>query len=663
MTKTKMNKRFEVVAHGESSAELLIYGDIGSSWFDEGVEAKQVVDELAGITANTIDVRINSYGGSVADGIAIHNALQRQEAAVHVHIDGVAVSIASLIAMAGDTVTIADNALFMVHAPWGEFPGNSKELREHADVLDIYADAMSASYVAKSGQSKDDIMSLLTDGKNHWYTAAEAVEAGFADQIGEAQNFDIAASFDLSRYQDRPVALTATKQENPKGEKPMTKPVEAPKPVEAKGKSEIEIQAAFKAVEAKRKEGIRASFKPHMESEGVDALLNTAIDDMDMTEGQANASLLAHLAVKAEPIAAARVEVGISPAESFKADAIASLEMRAGLKPVESGNPLVSYSLGELARASNQVAGIKEQGSKMDVISAAFTHTSSDFTSLISTIANKTMQKGFDEAGETYESWTTVGTLSDFKETKRVDVNAFSDLNEVPDGSEYKYGTMGDSGEPVKLLTHGSLFSLTRQTIINDDLGGFTRTLRLMGRAANRKIGDLVYGVLTDNANMADAVALFHASHSNLLTGAVISTTSVDLMRVAMATNTSGGATTGARLSTLIVPVALEGAAKVVAESQFEVGASAKTNTIPNSVRGTFNVVSDYRLDASSASTWYGAVSSAMHETIEVSYLDGMAAPVLEEKEGWNVDGVEYKVRIDAGVKALAYQSLAKNPN
>ena len=109
--------------------------------------------------------------------------------------------------------------------------------------------------------------------------------------------------------------------------------------------------------------------------------------------------------------------------------------------------------------------------------------------------------------------------------------------------------------------------------------------------------------------------------------------------------------------------MALEGAANVVAKSQFEVGQLSKTNTIPNSVQGTFKVISDARLDADSASTWYGTASSGSHDTIEVSYLDGNSSPMLDQQNGWSVDGTEFKVRIDAGVKALSSQTLAKNPN
>jgi hypothetical protein len=182
-----------------------------------------------------------------------------------------------------------------------------------------------------------------------------------------------------------------------------------------------------------------------------------------------------------------------------------------------------------------------------------------------------------------------------------------------------------------------------------------------MGRAAIRTVGDLVYAVLTSNPAMADTIALFHADHGNLLTGAAIATSSVDTMRVAMAKQKDGTAVLGIRLAYLIVPVALEGTARVVRDSEFEVTGS-KNLTVPNSVRGTFEVISDARLDTASASNWYGAASPSMHDTIEVAYLDGVETPTLEQQSGWDVDGVEFKVRMDAGVKALDFRTMAKNP-
>jgi hypothetical protein len=181
-----------------------------------------------------------------------------------------------------------------------------------------------------------------------------------------------------------------------------------------------------------------------------------------------------------------------------------------------------------------------------------------------------------------------------------------------------------------------------------------------MGRAAIRTVGNLVYAVLTGNPNMGDGVALFHADHANLGTGA-ITTANVDALSTLMALQTDGsGNRLNIEMAYLIVPRTLKGLALQVANSEFEIG-TTKANTAPNYVRGAFEVVADARLDAASTAIYYAAGSPNVHDTIEVAYLDGNQSPTLEQQGGWTVDGVEFKVRMDAGIKALDHRALARS--
>ena len=198
------------------TAEIYIYGDIGDRWDENGVVAADLVRELAVLDADTITLRINSFGGSVPDGLAIFNALKRHKAAVDVHVDGVAISCAGYIAMAGDTVTMAENSMLMIHAPWGVAIGNSAELRDQADMLDKYASAMATSYAAKSGKSMPEALALLTDGKDHWFTAAEAHAEGFADAVGPtiAVAASLARSYNLTRFTTQPAAAGSNQEKD-----------------------------------------------------------------------------------------------------------------------------------------------------------------------------------------------------------------------------------------------------------------------------------------------------------------------------------------------------------------------------------------------------------------------------------------------------------------
>jgi len=657
------------VAQGAKSAEILIYGDIGESWYGDSVLAKDFVQELMALDADEITVRINSFGGSVSDGIAIYNAIKRHKAATTVVIDGVAASIASLIAMAGDTVEMAENALLMIHAPWGMSMGNSADMRDFADYLDTWASAMSTSYAAKTGGTPEDMLALLTDGEDHWYTADEALAGNFVNSIVTAM--PLAASFDrtalAARFKSLPGsggAINAAAAAATSKEINMPDVIQTAAIATSAARTEAEIQAATLAGEALRRSDIQTAFAKFSGVEGVPALLATCSNDVTCTAQSANTQLLALLGKGSAPIAGGYVVSLEDSRDKFRTLAMSAILARAGMEKDDRSNHYRGYSLMDMARECLAQARIDVRGkSKMDVVAAAFTSTS-DFPLLLSNIAEKAMLKGFEESEETFQKWCSVGTLGDFKVGKRLDLNSFPALDKVLDGAEYKYATVGERGETVQLATYGKLFALTRQTIINDDLDAFSKIPMRVGRAAIRTIGDLVYAVLTGNPNMADGVALFHtATHGNLVgTGTVLSTASTDNVRVAMARQATGGGPLNIRLAHIITPVGLEGAARVVANSEFEVGASTKNNTVPNTMRGLFDVISDARLDTASATAWYGAADAGVTDTIEVSYLDGNHTPTLEQQGGWEVDGVEFKVRIDAGVAPLDYRSLQKNP-
>lgn len=657
-----------------AAAEILIYGDIGESYWEETVSAATFVRELSELDVDAITVRINSIGGSVPDGLAIYNAMRRHKATITVEVDGMAFSIASLIAVAGDKVLMASNALLMVHAPWTYTAGNSAELREQADQLDTWAAAMSTSYAARTGD-QPAMLVLLTDGKDHYYTAQEALHAKLIDDVTDPSPVAASAHRDLplNRYRSLPAALQpaagipAAAAANPLELTPMPQanPAAAtPNPAPAIPDASA-IAAAAVAADQARRTGIRASFAPFAAREGVADLLRTCEDNHACTVEAASTQLLTHLGANAGPVAGAHVSTVEDERDKRRTGIALALGIRGGIDKNDGANPWRGYTLTELARASLEGAGVRTAGmGKMELIAAAFTHGNSDYPLILANVANKSLMKGFEEADETFQLWTSAGTLSDFKPGKRVDLSSFPSLRKVEAGAEYKYATVGERGATVMLATYGELFSINRQAIINDDVGAFTKIPRGMGRAAIRTVGDLCYAILTGNPVFTDGKTLFHADHKNLLAGASISTASVDAMGAAMALQTDGGGAKAMNMSlaTLIVPRALQGAAKVVRDSENEVGASAKNNTVPNSVRGTFEVVSDARLDLSSPTGWFGAANANMHDTVEVNYLDGNDRPYLEAQQGWNVDGTQFKVRIDAGVDPLDFRGLAKNP-
>lgn len=673
-----------VGAQAAAPAEIWIYADIGESWWDETVSAKSLVKELAALEADQITVRINSYGGSVSDGIAIYNALRRHKASVTVCVDGIAASIASLIAMAGDRVEIAENAQMMLHAPWGVVMGNAAELRDRADMLDKWAESMAASYARKTGKTEDQVMAWLQDGKDHWFTAAECVAEGLADEAVAAMPIAASATrFDWcqaggqaatahNQPPQQPTSGAGGNTHFPAAAAVTTPGANMPQSLNTAATTttadDNQVQAAVQAArvaENQRQAGIRAALKPHMAVAGVQALLDAAVNDVNASVDSTKLKVLDLLAAGTTPVAGSYVVTGADETDKRRAGMKAALEIRAGLSANDSANPFRGHTLAEVARMCLAHAGVRDiPGDKLGMIALAFTHSTSDFPLLLANVAQKAMMKGYEEADETFQLWTTSGSLPDFKIQSTVDLGSFPSLRAVGEGAEYKFISVGDRREQRVLATYGELLNISRQAIINDDMDAFSRLPRKMGRAAIRTVGDLAYAVLTGNANMADGVALFHASHNNLQGAGAISTTTVDAMRVAMARQKDIGQTTGSlniRMANLIVPVTLEGTAKTVMESEYEVGAATRNNTTPNSVRGIAQVISDARLDDSSASIWYGAANPAVHDTVVVDYLDGVKTPTLEQQASWSIDGASFKVRIDASAKALDWKTLQRN--
>lgn len=294
-------------------------------------------------------------------------------------------------------------------------------------------------------------------------------------------------------------------------------------------------------------------------------------------------------------------------------------------------------------------------------------HSTSDFANLLEDVANKAAGIGYNEAPETWQAWCRIGTIADFKQANRPNMSAFGDLDLVGEDTEYKYGTFSDKKEVLTLGTYGKLFSISRQALVNDDLNVFTRIPQAMGRAAARVPGDLAYNSLINGITVAmneDAKALFHADHSNFVaggSGAAPSVATIDAAKTAMAiqTDPSGSAVLNISLGFMIVPKALESTTKQI--QMAEKDPAIASGEMPNVLRGTFETVADARLDSDDPLKWYAAANPNLFDTVEVAFLDGQQSPFLETQNGWSVDGVAFKVRLDAAAAPLDYRGLYHN--
>lgn len=694
-------------------AELRIYGDIGQQWdAEESNDAKRIVEALDGLSGD-LDVRINSFGGSVADGLAIYNAISRHDGQVTTHIDGVAYSIASLIAMAGKEVSIAENAMMMIHAPWGIALGNAPEMRQMAEALDKHAEAMLTSYVRAGGPDEAVLRGWLTDGKDHYFTASEAAEFGLVDRVTDAEPMlGIAAGLRDSRY-FVPAACAA----NPQPEATMANPetpaanVTAEKDTDIVAKHSRTVKQATQAgvkAEATRRKSIAAVFDDFYDADPlnpISALHDECMDDVQCDELQARRKLLAYLAGQTEQPVIAREHYAVEPQpkapprasqhmggamlqgrdqiEKRSEGLSKALQIKAGLitdraiVDAERKGEFLSMSISDIMAQEMRAAGYSVGGTREDIarayllkqpiLAAGPSHGTDHLPAVLGNIANLSAMQGWEASEETWNQWTQQGTLSNYQTHTRANVALLDKLTKMLENQEWEYGDMTDVKQRITGYFYGLRYSLSIQAIVNDDLGELARTMQGWGEAASATVGDVVYALLTTAGSGGlgqtmdeDSQILFHSDHSNYIasgSGAAPSETTLNTARTAMVSqNDPNGRKVAVRPRFLLHGPKLYSTVYKLLNSQAMITGASSTIPENNSVPSmNLNPVEEYRM---TADAW---ILAASRRTVEVAGVGGPLSPRAEQSPVSNVPGLTYELSMPFGAAALDYRGLYYN--
>lgn len=323
----------------------------------------------------------------------------------------------------------------------------------------------------------------------------------------------------------------------------------------------------------------------------------------------------------------------------------------------DNGKRFSGLSLIEIGRELLTQRGVDIRGMSRDQIATRAMLTTGDFPYILANVANKTLRQAYEAAPQTFKPFTRMVTAPDFKTIARTALGDSPTLEKVNEHGEYKYGSVSEARENYAIASYGKIVALTRQTLINDDLSAFTRLPEMFGRAAADLESDTVWGIITANAALADSIALFHASHGNLPTGAAISVAQLGVCRAAMRVQTGlDGRKINVTPRYLLVPAALETIAQQFTSQAYAASASSSINPFA----GALQVLAEPRLDTASTTAWYMAADPAQIDTIEYAYLEGNQGVYLETKDGWEIDGVEFKARLDFGAKAIDFRGLVK---
>lgn len=664
-------------------------------------DAERVLAELRANPSAAVEVRINSPGGSVTEGLAIYNSLKPRNPIVYV--DGIAASIASLIAMAGKRIIAAANSLVMIHDPWTGTEGNSAELRRTADLLDKHRDAMMGAY-ARTGIAQAKLFAMLA--AETWMTAEEALELGFVDEVAAALKYAAHSPASFAGYINTPKELLMHKKA--RGAAPANPDPQNPSdPLPGTGdddqrtldafrqglSSDTVVRAARDAVMdamEKKNQAIAAMATPYFDNAAIRDLAISAMIDPKITPEAFGHQLLAHLGRGVEPLGGAvriaadgittlingvpadnvRVSGGTPTGGDFVAAASDSLAIRAGIridKPHPGVRDVRGMGLAEIVRACVTRSGRGSDfggNSHRALIKAAL--STSDFPAILENTLNKALRAGYEVEPATYTAWTRFVTVPDFKPQSRVILGSAPDLLRVLEGAEYTHGSLDeDKSVPYSVGKFGRIIQLTWEALVNDDLDAFARATQAMGQAARRAEADAIYATFAENSGagptMQDSATLFHATHGNLASAAAaIDAAALAAARVLLRRQTAvGGGVMNLVPKFLLVAPEHEQAAETLLAAASRGLSQGTDNSLIPAWLAKLELVVEARL---SDDAFYVLTGPESVDTFERAWLEADNGPVIEEDTAFATDAKSYKIRHVFGGRWLDWRGVVKVP-
>lgn len=390
------------------------------------------------------------------------------------------------------------------------------------------------------------------------------------------------------------------------------------------------------------------------------------------TVEQVRAAVLDELAARdaAQGGALNRVQAGVDEADKFRGAAADAMLARAQIiNPatksryvVDGANPVRGLALRELARSCLERCGVRTDGmSALEMVGRAFTQSGSDFPVLLELAMHKSLQSGYAVAADSWRRWCAVGTVSDFRAHNRYRIGSLGNLDALTELGEFKNKAIPD-GEKASITagTKGNIINISRQAVINDDLGAFIGMASMAGRAASRTVEVDAYALLASNPVMADGKELFHADHGNLDSAGAPTVTTVDAARVKLASqkDVSGNDFLDLRPAIFLSGLVYGSTARVLNAAEYDPDTANKLQR-PNVIRGLFRDVVDTPRIADTK--WYLFADPNEAPVIEVAFLEGNDTPFLEQQDGFTVDGSRWKVRMDYGTAAIDYRGAVRN--
>lgn len=663
-----------------ANGELMLYGVIGDWW--DGNDALSVVSQLENSNPHgDLHVRIHSEGGSFLDGLAIYNALKQSDRRVVVTIDGMALSMATIIALAGDEVRMPRNAFQFLHLAESGISGNSNDLHAAAETLEQFSQQAASIYSAHSNLSEEEALALMQS--NTWLNAEQCLAHGLIDSILDP----VEAVAHYMDFGEREVPkgvmammqlpLTAAPAALPEENQAEEDPVDPVRMSAGQNPATPTPAAAVvtdpAADAAMREDGITAERGRQTElrtlatMHKVDAVvMQQWIDDGTTIEAARTATLKLNEQNDKDNIPAGRAAVVTNDGRAqMSADVSAAILHRCapGANAIEGTNEFAHMSLIDVSRQILMHNSVSTAGMSPHQIAGAVLHSTSDLPNIFADVANNELARGYQAR---QRSFTQIASRRNMRNFNTQNITRMSDapgLLGKGENGEYQLGHLKDSKETITLQTKGRIIRISREMIVNDDMDAFSRLPMMMGAQGALNENRMVYGLLTDNKQMGeDGVALFHANHGNLITGAASFDVALlskmrKLLRLqkSFAAKGEAGYALNTPLGTVVVPAALETDAQKIVAS---IVAASAGNVNPFT---GLNIIAEAELDSHSSVASYGIGDPNLVDGLIYGYLEGEEGVYIDSQVDFKSDGLDLKVRHDFAASVADYRGLVKH--
>ena len=666
------------IENSADKATMYIYDFIGKDWWDDsGFDDKDVINELKKANGKPIDVRINSDGGNVYEGIAIYNALKRYENQVDIYVDGIAASIASVITCAGDNVFISNGAAFMIHDPSIVARGSKEEMQKAINALDAAKDSILDIYVEKTGIDRAELSDLMT--KETWFTSNQAVDRGFATkEVESTEPIQNKLNDSLSGLRQRQPenthiqavynrlfhAKNLVNGEGQKDDEEVTITNSLKDDVNNASNTEILNKAKKEArdLEAKRRTDIKALFDGVADQ---DDLREQCLDDFDCDVTAAQTKLLT--ALKAAPVAkqSEQKPVGASGGATVTNRNIegikAAWKARAENK-YDAANEMRNVGLLDAMRIDLENHGVRTAGmSRDDLVDRTIKNSRmgmSDFPILMGDFSYRSVLSGYELQSVTWRGFCSTGSFIDFREQELHSVGVMGVLEEKGADGNYVEGILPDTEiQKYAAKERGRLFTISRKTLINDDLSVIRDLLADYGGATSRTIEKAVYTYMISNPVLKDGHRLFSAEHKNLIAAGPMTEEIWKEVLIKMASQTAVGSKDDfLAIEPEILVTSIQDWFIANELNTRETGAEAKPTI------GWFqqeNLIKTQRM-AGVGSIYLGSPISA--PVFRVGFLNGQQSPQVRVEDDFNSADFRMRIMADFGVGVMNPRGAVFHP-